>query len=179
MSRVGKVPIAVPEKVTVDIDGATVKVKGPKGELEKTFTNDVAIELDDGEVKVSPANKSRFANAMYGTVRSIINGMVQGVLEGFSKDIEISGVGYNATLKGKVLNLKLGFSHDINYDIPDGILITVGDGGTKLKIEGIDKQLVGQAAASIRHYHPIEPYKGKGVHIVGQHEIRKEGKTVA
>lgn len=179
MSRVGKVPIAVPEKVTVDIDGATVKVKGPKGELEKTFTNDVAIELDDGEVKVSPVNKSRLANAMYGTVRSIINGMVQGVVEGFSKDIEISGVGYNATLKGKVLNLKLGFSHDINYDIPDGILITVGDGGTKLKIEGIDKQLVGQAAASIRHYHPIEPYKGKGVHIVGQHEIRKEGKTVA
>lgn len=179
MSRVGKVPIAVPEKVTVDIDGPIVKVKGPKGELEKTFTNDVAIELDDGEVKVSPANKSRFANAMYGTVRSIINGMVQGVLEGFSKDIEISGVGYNATLKGKVLNLKLGFSHDINYDIPDGITITVGDGGTKLKIEGIDKQLVGQAAASIRHYHPIEPYKGKGVHIVGQHEIRKEGKTVA
>ena len=109
MSRVGKVPIAVPEKVTVDIDGPIVKVKGPKGELEKTFTNDVAIELDDGEVKVSPANKSRFANAMYGTVRSIINGMVQGVLEGFSKDIEISGVGYNATLKGKVLNLKLGF----------------------------------------------------------------------
>ena len=179
MSRVGKLPVAVPEKVTVDIDGATVKVKGPKGELEKTFTNDVAIELDDGEVKVSPVNKSRLANAMYGTVRSIINGMVQGVVEGFSKDIEISGVGYNATLKGKVLNLKLGFSHDINYDIPDGILITVGDGGTKLKIEGIDKQLVGQAAASIRHYHPIEPYKGKGVHIVGQHEIRKEGKTVA
>ena len=103
MSRVGKVPIAVPEKVTVDIDGATVKVKGPKGELEKTFTNDVAIELDDGEVKVSPVNKSRLANAMYGTVRSIINGMVQGVVEGFSKDIEISGVGYNATLKGKVL----------------------------------------------------------------------------
>jgi len=179
MSRVGKLPVAVPEKVTVDIDGATVKVKGPKGELEKTFTNDVAIELDGGEVKVSPANKSRFANAMYGTTRSIISGMVQGVVEGFSKDIEISGVGYNATLKGKVLNLKLGFSHDINYDVPEGVTITVGDGGTKLKIEGIDKQLVGQAAASIRHYHPIEPYKGKGVHIVGQHEIRKEGKTVA
>ena len=179
MSRVGKVPVAVPEKVTVDIDGAMVKVKGPKGELEKTFPNDVAIEVDGGEVKVSPANKSRFANAMYGTTRSIISGMVQGVLEGFSKDIEISGVGYNATLKGKVLNLKLGFSHDINYDVPEGIKITVGDGGTKLKIEGIDKQLVGQAAASIRHYHPIEPYKGKGVHIVGQHEIRKEGKTVA
>ena len=179
MSRVGKVPVAVPEKVTVDMDGATVKVRGPKGELEKTFPSDVSIELDGGEVKVSPANKSRFANAMYGTTRSIISGMVQGVLEGFSKDIEISGVGYNATLKGKVLNLKLGFSHDINYDVPEGINITVGDGGTKLKIEGIDKQLVGQAAASIRHYHPIEPYKGKGVHIVGQHEIRKEGKTVA
>jgi large subunit ribosomal protein L6 len=179
MSRVGKLPIAVPEKVTVDINGTTVKVNGPKGELEKTFSSDISIVVEDGEIKLSPANKSRFANAMYGTARSIINGMVQGVVEGFSKDIEISGVGYNATLKGNVLNLKLGFSHDIDYDIPEDITITVGDGGTKLKVEGIDKQLVGQAAASIRHYHPIEPYKGKGVHIVGQNEIRKEGKTVA
>ncbi len=179
MSRIGKLPIAIPEKVDVKVDGSTVTVKGPKGQLSKTFVNDVAFEVADGEVKVSPANKSRFANAMYGTSRSILNGMVEGVVDGFSKDIEISGVGYNATLKGKSLLLKLGFSHDINYDIPDGVTITVTAGGTKLKIEGIDKQVVGQTAASIRHYHPVEPYKGKGVHIVGQHEIRKEGKTVA
>ena len=179
MSRVGKLPIAIPDGVTAEVSGSSIKVKGPKGELSKDFPGDVAIEVADGEIKVSPANKSRFANAMYGTARSIINGLVIGVTQGFSKDIEISGVGYNATLKGKVLNLKLGFSHDINYDIPEGAVVTVTDGGTKLKIEGIDKQLVGQVAASIRHYHPVEPYKGKGVHIVGQHEIRKEGKTVA
>jgi len=179
MSRIGKLPITIPEKVDVAIDGSTIKIKGPKGELTKKFVSDVSFEVDDGQVKVSPANKTRFANAMYGTSRSIINGMVEGVVNGFTKEIEISGVGYNATLKGKTLLLKLGFSHDINYDIPDGVTITVTDNGTKLKIEGIDKQIVGQAAASIRHYHPVEPYKGKGVHIVGQHEIRKEGKTVA
>ncbi len=179
MSRIGKLPIAIPEKVTATIDGSKISVKGPKGELSKEFVGDVAFELNDGQLQVSPANKSRFANAMYGTARSIINGMVEGVVNGFSKDIEISGVGYNATLKGKTLVLKLGFSHDINYDIPDGVTIKATDGGTKLNIEGIDKQVVGQTAASIRHYHPVEPYKGKGVHIVGQHEIRKEGKTVA
>lgn len=179
MSRIGKLPVAIPDAVTVTVDGYTITVKGPRGQLTKTFTRDVAIEVVDNQIKLSPGNKSRFASAMYGTARSIVNGMVEGVVKGFSKDIEISGVGYNATLKGKSLTLKLGFSHDINYDIPEGVTITVTDNGTKLKIEGIDKQIVGQAAASIRHYHPVEPYKGKGVHIVGQHEIRKEGKTVA
>ncbi len=179
MSRVGKLPIEVPEAVTVTIDGTTVSVKGPKGELSKSFHGDVAFEQKDGKIQVSPTTKTRFANAMYGTARSIVNGMVEGVVNGFSKDIEISGVGYNAALKGNILKLKLGFSHDIDYEVPEGAKITVTDGGTKLKIEGIDKQLVGQVTASIRHYHPVEPYKGKGVHIVGQHEIRKEGKTVA
>ncbi len=179
MSRIGKLPVAIPEAVTVTVDGSSITVKGPKGELSKAFTKDVAIEVVNNEIKLAPGNKSRFAAAMYGTARSIVNGMVEGVVKGFSKSIEISGVGYNATLKGKSLTLKLGFSHDINYDIPDGVAITVTDNGTKLKIDGIDKQVVGQAAASIRHFHPVEPYKGKGVHIVGQHEIRKEGKTVA
>ena len=179
MSRIGKVPVEIPGAVTVTIDGSTITVKGPKGELTKAFTHDVAFEIADNKIKLTPGNKSRFAAAMYGTARSIVNGMVEGVVNGFSKSIEISGVGYNATLKGKSLTLKLGFSHDINYDIPEGVTITVTDNGTKLKIEGIDKQAVGQAAASIRHYHPVEPYKGKGVHIVGQHESRKEGKTVA
>lgn len=179
MSRIGKLPVAIPEAVTVTVDGSSITVKGPKGELSKAFPKDVAIEVANNEIKLAPGNKSRFAAAMYGTARSIVNGMVEGVVKGFSKSIEISGVGYNATLKGKSLTLKLGFSHDINYDIPEGVAITVTDSGTKLKIDGIDKQVVGQAAASIRHYHPVEPYKGKGVHIVGQHEIRKEGKTVA
>jgi len=179
MSRIGKLPVAIPEAVTVTVDGSSITVKGPKGELSKAFTKDVAIEVANNEIKLAPGNKSRFAAAMYGTARSIVNGMVEGVVKGFSKSIEISGVGYNATLKGKSLTLKLGFSHDINYDIPDGVKIAVTDNGTKLKIDGIDKQVVGQAAASIRHFHPVEPYKGKGVHIVGQHEIRKEGKTVA
>jgi|TARA_B110000438_G_scaffold229315_1_gene224054 large subunit ribosomal protein L6 len=179
MSRIGKLPVDIPAAVTVTVDGSTITVKGPKGELTKAFTRDVAIEVVDNQIKLAPGTKGRFATMMYGTARSIINGMVEGVVNGFSKSIEISGVGYNATLKGKSLTLKLGFSHDINYDIPEGITITVTDNGTKLKIDGINKQIVGQAAASIRHYHPVEPYKGKGVHIVGQHEIRKEGKTVA
>jgi large subunit ribosomal protein L6 len=179
MSRIGKLPVDIPAAVTVTVDGSTITVKGPKGELTKAFTRDVAIVVVDNQIKLAPGTKGRFATMMYGTARSIINGMVEGVVNGFSKSIEISGVGYNATLKGKSLTLKLGFSHDINYDIPEGITITVTDNGTKLKIDGINKQIVGQAAASIRHYHPVEPYKGKGVHIVGQHEIRKEGKTVA
>jgi len=179
MSRIGKLPVDIPAAVTVTVDGSTITVKGPKGELTKAFTRDVAIEVVDNQIKLAPGTKGRFATMMYGTARSIINGMVEGVVNGFSKSIEISGVGYNATLKGKSLTLKLGFSHDINYDIPEGVTITVTDNGTKLKIDGINKQIVGQAAASIRHYHPVEPYKGKGVHIVGQHEIRKEGKTVA
>ncbi len=120
MSRIGKLPITIPEKVDVSIDGSTVTVKGPKGELTKKFVNEVSFDVDDGQIKVSPANKTRFANAMYGTSRSIVNGMVEGVVNGFTKEIEISGVGYNATLKGKALLLKLGFSHDINYDIPEG-----------------------------------------------------------
>lgn len=178
MSRVGKLPIDVPANVKIAIDGTTVAVDGPKGKLEKTFNRNVAVEFSENRIKVSPANSSRFANAMYGTARSIINGMVLGVVNGFSKDLEISGVGFVANLKGKVLNLKLGYSHEINYDIPDGVNIAV-DGGTKLKVEGIDKQLVGQVAASIKKFNPIEPYKGKGVRIIGEHVIRKEGKTVA
>jgi len=178
MSRIGKLPIAIADKVKVSVDGSTVSVEGPKGNLSKTFTSDVAITVEDSEVKIAPANETRFAKAMYGTARSIINGMVEGVVNGFSKGVEINGVGFQANLKGKVLNLKLGYSHDINYDIPEGITIAV-DGGTKLKVQGIDKQLVGQVAASIKSYYPMEPYKGKGVRIAGEFVRRKEGKTVA
>ena len=178
MSRIGKLPIAIPEKVTVSVSNNLVKVEGPKGKLEKQIHNDVNIAVEDGNVVCSPATSSRFANAMYGTARAIINNMVEGVVNGFSKDLEINGVGFQAALKGDVLNLKLGYSHDINYKIPAGVTIVM-EGSTKLKVEGIDKHMVGQAAASIKKFHPVEPYKGKGVRIVGEHVIRKEGKTVA
>lgn len=178
MSRIGKLPIAIPEKVTAKIDGSSIEVSGPKGTISKTFHKSVKIEETDGQIVVSPGDSTRFANAMYGTARSIINGMVTGVLDGFSKDLEINGVGFQANLKGSVLNLKLGYSHDINYDVPEGITITL-DGTTKLKVSGVDKQAVGQVAASIKSFYPVEPYKGKGVRIVGEFVRRKEGKSVA
>ncbi len=177
MSRIGKLPVAIPSGVKIDVSGTTVKVEGPKGKLEKTFNSAVAIVVEDDQIKVSPADSTRFANAMYGTARSIISNMVQGVVEGFSKDLEISGVGFQANLQGDVLNLKLGYSHDCNYKIPAGVTVTL-DGSTKVKVSGIDKHMVGQAAASIKKFAPIEPYKGKGVRIVGEHVIRKEGKSV-
>ncbi len=178
MSRIGKQPIPVPEKVKVDIQGQTISVEGPKGALSKTFNNAANIAFADGEIKVAPADNSRFANAMYGTARSIIAGMVVGVTDGFSKDLEISGVGFKAVLKGNTLDLALGYSHPILYPVPDGIKVTITD-QTKVKVEGVDKQLVGEVAANIRSYYPCEPYKGKGVKYVGERVRRKEGKTVA
>jgi len=178
MSRIGKLPVPVPEKVKVDIKGQTVLVEGPKGKVSKTFAPVVSIKLADKKVSVAPTEESRFARAMYGTARSVIAGMVKGVTDGYSKDLEIQGVGFKANLKGKQLDLALGYSHPILFDVPEGIKITVTD-QTKLKIEGADKQLVGAVTASIRSYYPPEPYKGKGVRIVGERVRRKEGKTVA
>ena len=178
MSRIGKLPVTLPSGVKADVQGTTVKVEGPKGKLEKTFNSAVAITLEDSEIKVAPAENTRFARAMYGTARSIIGNMVQGVVDEFSKRLEITGVGFNANLQGQVLTLKLGYSHDIKYQIPQGVSVNV-EGGTKLTVSGIDKHMVGQAAASIKKFAPIEPYKGKGVRIVGEHVIRKEGKSVA
>jgi len=178
MSRIGKQPIPVPDKVKVDISGQTVSVEGPKGSLSKTFNNAATVVFEDGEIKVSPTDSTRFANAMYGTARSIIAGMVIGVTEGFVKDLEISGVGFKAILKGSTLDLALGFSHPILYPVPDGIKVTVTD-QTRVKVEGVDKQLVGEVAANIRSYYPCEPYKGKGVKYAGERIRRKEGKTVA
>jgi large subunit ribosomal protein L6 len=179
MSRIGKQPVPIPDKVKVDVKGHTVSVEGPKGKVSKTFAPVVSITLANKTVTVAPtADDSRFAKAMYGTVRSIIAGMVKGVSEGYSKDLEIQGVGFKANLKGKVLDLALGYSHPILMDIPDGIKVTVTD-QTKVKVEGADKQLVGAVTAEIRGYYPPEPYKGKGVRIVGERVRRKEGKTVA
>jgi large subunit ribosomal protein L6 len=182
MSRIGKQPVPIPDQVKVDIQGHTVRVEGPKGKVARTFAPVVNITQADKKVTVSPsADTSRFARAMYGTARSVIAGMVKGVSVGYKKELEIQGVGFKANLKGSQLDLALGYSHPILFDIPAGIKITVVD-GTKLAIEGADKQLVGQVTAEIRAYYPPEPYKGKGVRIVGEHAERvrrKEGKTVA
>jgi large subunit ribosomal protein L6 len=178
MSRIGKVPVPVPDKVKVDVKGQTVSVEGPKGKVSKTFADVVTITLADKKVSVKPNDDSRFAQAMFGTARSVIAGMVKGASEGFVKDLEIQGVGFKANLKGKVLDLALGYSHAILFDIPEGIKITVTD-QTKVKVEGADKQLVGKVTAEIRSFYPPEPYKGKGVRIVGERVRRKEGKTVA
>ena len=179
MSRIGKQPIPLPDKVKVDIKDMTVQVEGPKGKVTKTFAPVVKISVTDKKVIVAPTtDDSRFARAMYGTVRSVIAGMVKGVSAGYTKELEIQGVGFKANLKGKQLDLALGFSHPILMDIPDGIKVTVTD-QTKVKVEGADKQLVGAVTAEIRSYYPPEPYKGKGVRIVGERVRRKEGKTVA
>jgi len=178
MSRIGKLPVAVPEKVKVAVKDTTVKVDGPKGSLTRTFSPVVAISLENGKIKVVPTNQTRFARAMHGTARSVIAGMVKGVSQGFSKELEIQGVGFKAALKGDTLDLALGYSHPIYYKIPTGVKVTVTD-QTKLKVEGADKQAVGAVTAEIRSYYPPEPYKGKGVRIVGERVRRKEGKTVA
>jgi large subunit ribosomal protein L6 len=181
MSRIGKQPVLIPDKVKVDIKGQSVLVEGPKGRVQKSFAEVVKIEKLDNKVIVQPVEQTRFANAMFGTARSVIAGMVKGVTVGYAKDLEIQGVGFKANLKGKQLDLALGYSHPILFDIPDGIKITVTD-QTKLRVEGADKQMVGQVTAEIRSFYPPEPYKGKGVRIVGEHAERvrrKEGKTVA
>jgi large subunit ribosomal protein L6 len=178
MSRIGKLPIPVLDKANVTVDGQTVRAEGPKGKLEQTFDSSVKIELADGEIKVSPADSSRHARAMYGTVRSIINNMVIGVVDGYEKKLEIKGVGFRAVLKGDVLDLALGYSHPVEVKIPEGITVTVAE-NTKLSVSGADKQMVGEITATIYSYFPAEPYKGKGVHILGQYVRRKEGKKSA
>lgn len=179
MSRIGKQPVQIPEKVKVSVkDGNVVLVEGPKGKVQKSFADVVTIKVADGHATVAPKDETRFARAMYGTTRSVIAGMVKGVTEGYLKELEIQGVGFKATLKGNKLDLALGYSHEILHDIPEGLKVTVTD-GTKLKVEGCDKQLVGQLTAEVRAYYPVEPYKGKGVRIVGERVRRKEGKTVA
>ena len=181
MSRIGKQPVQILDKVKIDIKGTTVSVEGPKGKVSKTFAPVVKIEKKDNTIVVSPTEETRFSKAMYGTARSVIAGMVKGAAVGYAKELEIQGVGFKAALKGKQLDLSLGYSHQILHDIPEGIKVTVTD-GTKLKVEGADKQLVGQVTSEIRAYYPPEPYKGKGVRLVGEFAERvrrKEGKTVA
>lgn len=178
MSRIGKLPVAIPEKVKVAVNGTDVTVEGPKGTLTKSFDSKVRITVKDNEVVVEPDSNSRQSRAMWGTARSIIQGMVDGVVTPYEKNLEINGVGFKAQLKGKVLDLALGYSHPIEYTIPEGITVAV-DGGTKVKVTGADKHMVGQVTADIHSYYPVEPYKGKGVTIVGDYVRRKEGKKTA
>jgi large subunit ribosomal protein L6 len=178
MSRIGKQPVPIPDKVKVSVTGDTVFVEGPKGKVQKTFAPVVKVTVADKQVTFAPTEDTRFSKAMYGTVRSIVAGMVKGVTDGYLKELEIQGVGFKANLKGNQLDLALGYSHPIVMTIPEGIKLTVTD-QTKLKVEGADKQLVGAVTAEIRGYYPPEPSKGKGVRIVGERVRRKEGKTVA
>lgn len=175
MSRVGKRPVAVPSGVTATVDGQTVKMKGPKGQLQFVVHDDVEVKLDSGQVKVKPRYETNRARALYGTARAQVANLVEGVTKGFEKKLEITGVGCRAAMQGKNLQLALGYSHDVVYAIPEGITITVPK-PTEITVTGSDIQRVGQVAAEIRSYRPPEPYKGKGVKYVGEFIFRKEGK---
>lgn len=178
MSRIGKKPIELPDKVKLNISGeGAVNVEGPKGKLAWTLPKQIKARVDGKQVVVERGDESRQVRALHGLSRALINNMVTGVSTGFAKDLEIQGVGFKAAVQGQVLNLSLGFSHPINFPIPAGLKITVAE-NTKIRIEGVDKHLVGQAAADIRGYYPPEPYKGKGVRYAGEQVRRKEGKTV-
>ncbi|MFZ5738784.1 LSU ribosomal protein L6P [Rhodopseudomonas thermotolerans] len=175
MSRVGKKPVTVPSGVTATVEGQTVKMKGPKGQLQFVVHDDVDVKFENGSVSVSPRFETNRARALYGTARAQIANLVEGVTKGFEKKLEITGVGYRAAMQGKKLQLALGYSHDVLYDIPEGITITVPK-PTEITVAGIDSQKVGQVAAEIREYRPPEPYKGKGVRYSDEFIFRKEGK---
>jgi large subunit ribosomal protein L6 len=175
MSRVGYKPIAIPTGVTANLEGQTVKVKGPKGVLEVMLHDDVTVSMDKSSIKVEPRNETKRARSLWGTSRTLVANLVAGVTKGFEEKLEINGVGYRAAVQGKQLNLQLGFSHDVNYPIPQGITIATPK-PTEIVVSGIDKQLVGQVAAEIRGFRGPEPYKGKGVKYVDEHIFRKEGK---
>ena len=175
MSRIGKKPVVLPTGVTAKVDGQMVAVKGAKGELHFTVPQDVEVSFGDNAVSVKPRSETKRAQAMWGMSRSMISNLVTGVSKGFERKLEITGVGYKAAVQGKKLVLSLGYSHDINFAIPDGIAI-VAPRPTELLISGIDKREVGQIASEIRGFRPPEPYKGKGVKYAGEFIFRKEGK---
>ncbi len=175
MSRIGKRAVALPKGVSASVDGKTVKVKGPKGELSVKLVEEIDAAVGDGGITLTPRKDMERAPAMWGLSRTLVNNLVVGVTKGFTSKLEIQGVGYRAAVQGKNLNLQLGFSHDVSYPIPAGISITA-EKPTLLTVTGIDKQLVGQVAAEIRAYRKPEPYKGKGVRYEGEYVRRKEGK---
>jgi large subunit ribosomal protein L6 len=175
MSRIGNKPVTVPAGVTANVEGQTVKVKGPKGALEVVLHDDVSVALDKNAIKVAPRQETKRARALWGTSRTQVANLMAGVTKGFEEKLEITGVGYRAAVQGKQLNLQLGFSHDVNYPIPAGIAIATPK-PTEIVVTGIDKRQVGQVAAEIRGFRPPEPYKGKGVKYAGEYIFRKEGK---
>ncbi|OQM75739.1 50S ribosomal protein L6 [Manganibacter manganicus] len=175
MSRIGKKPVAVPQGVTATVDGQTVTAKGPKGELKFVVNDEVLVRMENGEISVTPRDQSKDARSKWGMSRTQVVNILTGVKEGFEKKLEITGVGYRAAMQGKNLQLALGFSHDVVYQAPEGITISVGK-PTEITVAGLDKQQVGQVAAEIREYRPPEPYKGKGVRYAGERIVRKEGK---
>ena len=178
MSRIGNKAVEIPEKVKVNIDNeGAVSVEGPKGKLSWRLPRDIKGSVEDNRVSLMREAETRSVKALHGLSRSLVHNMVQGVSEGFSKQLEIEGVGFKAAVQGSTLNLSLGFSHPILFPIPKEIKITIAE-GTKLTIQGIDKKLVGQVTADIRRFYPPEPYKGKGVRYAGEQIRRKVGKTV-
>jgi large subunit ribosomal protein L6 len=175
MSRIGKKPVAIPSGVTATIDGGQLMVKGPKGTLNLAMRDEISYAIEEGQISVQPANGTKAARAFWGMQRTLVQNLVTGVTEGFTKVLEITGVGYRANAQGKTLKLQLGYSHDVDYPVPAGIEIKTPD-NTTVEITGIDKQQVGQVAAEIRRWRKPEPYKGKGIKYRGEYIFRKEGK---
>ncbi len=175
MSRIGKRPVELPSGVEASVSGQTVSVKGPKGTREFTATDDVAIAVDGGVVTVEPRGKSKRARQQWGMSRTMVQNLVTGVTDGFKKELEISGVGYRAQMQGNTLKLSLGLSHEVNFDVPEGVTVTTPK-QTEIVVEGNDQQLVGQVAANIREWRKPEPYKGKGIKYKDEYIFRKEGK---
>ncbi len=175
MSRVAKAPVSIPSGVEVKLDGQNISIKGPKGQLSWVVMQDVAVSQEDGVLKIQPAVENKVGWAMAGTARALVNNMVAGVSQGFEKKLTLIGVGYRAQAKGKVLNLNLGYSHPIDYAVPEGIEIQTPS-QTEIVVSGADKQRVGQVSAEIRAFRPPEPYKGKGVRYADEYVARKEAK---
>ena len=175
MSRIGKVPVAIPAGVTAEIADGVLSVKGPKGTLTLNLRDEISYAVEDGRILVRPANDSKGARSFWGMQRTLVSNLVTGVTEGYTKVLEITGVGYRANIQGKNLKLQLGYSHDVDFAVPEGIEIKTPD-NTTVEITGIDKQKVGQVAAEIRRWRKPEPYKGKGIKYRGEYIFRKEGK---
>ena len=176
MSRIGKKPVELPSGVTAEVKGQTVEVKGPKGMRSFTATDDVSITMEEGAIKVDPRGSSKRARQQWGMSRTQVQNLVVGVTDGFKKDLEINGVGYRANMQGNVLKLQLGLSHDVDFQVPDGITVTAPK-PTEIIVEGIDQQQVGEVAAKIREWRKPEPYKGKGIKYKDEYIFRKEGKA--
>jgi large subunit ribosomal protein L6 len=179
MSRVGKLPIKIPEKVKVSVAGNEVKVEGPKGKMSFPFNPRVAVAVDKGEVKVTRPDESRVAKGLHGLTRTLVRNAVEGVVKGYERTLEISGVGFKAEVKGKEIHFALGFSHPVVFKLPEGIAAEVDPKQTRLTVKGVDKHLLGLTAAKIRALRPPEPYKGKGIKYAEETVRRKEGKTGA